>query len=381
MQPRKTTLRQWWKLQWHYSKVDLWNRWYGWNLVGWTRPVARIINAPLKRGSGPAEFRRGMRCIRHGDERNPQVWQLLRSWIHTSYIIVDDLGRYSSDIYGWVVFFVLFQWPLLTLHRGFWWKKLPLPQASCSSPAAGGNQEMDPNISRTIDQDPSNCHTKAFSRNWLYSTSKKTPTADKHKQQLSQKKNQKKSPWFSEKVWKFFFLKLWSLQEFDPDFIFISAGFDGHEAWGGWGLVDGTRWGSESRSALDKNLRLDGGFKGFIFLPPLGGTNPIWRIFLKWVVQPPPRRLLDKMEFLGLLEIPTLLYPWRKKPCLHLHLFFQPNFTIKIGCLDPILPTKTSGWFDWLLQFEWGGVPGCIGVRDQRCHTSTWILSLKTDTW
>ncbi len=213
------------------------------------------------------------------------------------------------------------------------------------------------------------------------------PQAKKHQQQTNtnnnflRKKIKKNLHDFLKRSGSFFFLKLWSLQEFDPDFIFISAGFDGHEAWGGWGLVDGTRWGSESRSALDKNLRLDGGFKGFIFLPPLGGTNPIWRIFLKWVVQPPPRRLLDKMEFLGLLEIPTLLYPWRKKPCLHLHLFFQPNFTIKIGCLDPILPTKTSGWFDWLLQFEWGGVPGCIGVRDQRCHTSTWILSLKTDTW
>ena len=219
-------------------------------------------------------------------------------------------------------------------------------------------------------------HQSLFQELTLFHKQKNTNNRQTHTQQLSQKKNQKKTrphDFLKRSGSCFFFSAIWSLQEFDPDFIFISAGFDGHEAWGRngftwWGFVDGTRWGSESRSALEKNLRLDGGFKGFIFLPPNG-------------LKPPPRRLLDNMEFLGLLEIPTLLYPWSKKPCLHLHLFFQPNFIIKIGCLDPILPTKTSGWFDWLLQFEWGGVLGCIGVRDQRCHTSTWISSLKTDTW
>ena len=102
-------------------------------------------------------------------------------------------------------------------------------------------QQMNPNISRTIDdQDPSNCHTKAFSRNWHHSTrNKKTPTTDKHTQQLSQKKNKRKNLHdFLKRSGSFFFtVKLWNLQEFDPDFIFISAGFDGHEAWGDGGLL------------------------------------------------------------------------------------------------------------------------------------------------
>ena len=136
-------------------------------------------------------------------------------------------------------------------------------------------------------------HTKALSRTLTPFHKKETTPTDKHTHtQLSQTKKNKSVPTktraptnknvkvpnvFLKRSGRFFFFPSFkALQEFDPDFIFISAGFDGHEAWGGhwftwWGFVDGTGWEHDFSQHLKETSSIYVVVSNVcIFLPPLG---------------------------------------------------------------------------------------------------------------